>query len=89
MIELIYFILSCYGLTQIIMYGSIFDKIRPNTRFWICPLCIGFWVGIILSSINRYTELFNFNYDVLTIFLLGCLSSGTTYFISTVLKACY
>ena len=32
-----------------------------------------------------YTELFNFNYDVLTIFLLGCLSSGTTYFISMIL----
>ncbi len=85
MINLIYFILCSYGLTQIVMWGKIFDKIRPNTRFWICPMCVGFWVGIGLALVNKYTELFSFDYSTVTIFLLGCLSSGTTYFLSMLL----
>lgn len=27
-------------------YGSIFDDIRPEHKFFSCPLCLGFWVGI-------------------------------------------
>jgi hypothetical protein len=76
---LIYFILASYGLTQILVYGSIFDKIRPNQDFFKCPMCMGFWVGIFLWAINNYTELFIFDYSPITAFLLGCLSSGTSY----------
>jgi len=87
--ELIYFILSAYGLTQILIYGSIFNKIRPS-KSWLsgfgtlfnCPMCMGFWTGAFLFSINEYTELFTFEYNLANLLVLGCLSSGTSYFIS-------
>ena len=39
-------------------------------------------VGTILFGINDLTELFSFSYNLANAFLLGCLASGTTYFIS-------
>ena len=77
--NLLYFILCCYGLTQIFVYGKIFDNIRPKYYFFHCPMCIGFWVGAFLFALNSYTELFTFKYNLANLFLLSCLSSGTSY----------
>lgn len=91
--ELIYFVLTAYGLTQIIICGSIFDKIRPS-KDWLygfgklfhCPMCMGFWTGILLFSINGQTELFTFEYNLFNAFILGCLSSGTSYLLSVLIN---
>jgi hypothetical protein len=83
-VELLYFILSAYGMTQILVYGSIFNKIRPSYHFFHCPMCIGWWVGLFLWAINPFTELFTFDYFILTGFLLACLSSGTSYVLNMV-----
>jgi len=40
---LLVFILACYGLTNILTYGKIFDKIRPKEHFFHCSMCVGFW----------------------------------------------
>ena len=49
--ELLYFILASWGLTQILIYWTIFDKVRPKEGFLgellKCPMCTGFWVGIL------------------------------------------
>jgi len=44
---------------------------------------MGFWVGIILWSINSYTQLFSFDESSVTAILLGCLSSATSYVLAT------
>jgi len=80
---LLYFILCAYGLTQILVYGSVFNKIRPEHHFFHCPMCVGFWVGVFLVGVNRYTELFIFDNNIVNYFLLGCLSSGTSYILCT------
>ena len=54
--EFLYFVLAAYGLTQILVYGNIFNKVRP-TEGWFgellsCPMCTGFWVGVLLFGIN-------------------------------------
>jgi hypothetical protein len=85
-VELIYFVLACWGLSQAILYGSIFDKIRPS-REWLygfgklfhCPMCVGFHIGWFLFVINGFTELFNFEYTVANFFICGWVSSATTY----------
>ena len=82
--DLIYFTLSAYGLTQILVYGTIFKSIRPAYHFFHCPMCIGFWVGIFLWAMNNYTELISFDYSVFTALLMGCLSSGTSYILNMV-----
>ena len=77
--ELLYFILACYGLTQILAFATIFNKIRPNHHFFHCPMCIGFWAGVVLLLLNPFTELFTFDVTLVNALLLGWLSSGTSY----------
>ena len=77
--ELLYFILSCYGLTQILVFSTIFEKIRPTHHFFHCPMCVGFWVGVLLLLLNPFTELFTFDVTLINALVLGWLSSGTSY----------
>ena len=54
--NLFFYTMACYGLCQILMYGSIFNK----PRFWLmkksahmrsllsCALCTGFWCGLVI-----------------------------------------
>ena len=81
--QLVYFSLVCAGLTQILVYGKIFDKIRP-TKGWMgellsCPMCTGFWSGLFLWAANGFTELFTFDYSPVTGLFLGCLGSFVSY----------
>tara|TARA_Y100000593_G_C4259008_1_gene311188 strand:+ start:85 stop:381 length:297 start_codon:yes stop_codon:yes gene_type:complete len=84
--ELIWFILISYGLTQILVYGSILNKVRPSEGFFgelfHCQMCLGFWVGVFLYGISFYTELFTFELNWANALLLGSLSSGTSYALS-------
>ena len=82
--ELLYFILCSFGLTQILVYGNIFNTVRPKHHFFHCTMCMGFWTGVFLWSINDLTELFNFDYNIINMLLLGCLSSGSSYVLSTI-----
>jgi uncharacterized membrane protein len=81
--SLLYFILVCYGLTQILVYGSIFNKIRPKHHFFHCPMCIGFWSGVLVFLISPWTELFTFEPNIINLLLCGWLSSGTSYVFCT------
>ena len=84
--DLLYFLLIAHGLTQILVYGKIFDNIRPTEgrlgQLFSCSMCMGFWSGVFLWVTNDYTTLFNYDFSVLTGFFLGCLSSGSSYIMS-------
>jgi len=86
--ELITFALCAYGLTQILVYGKIFNRVRPKKgtlgELAACPMCIGFHVGWFLMLLSPFTELFNFDVTVANFFLLGWLSSGTSYILNMV-----
>ena len=81
--EFIWFVLTASGLTQILVYGSIFNKIRPSHEsfggFFHCSMCMGFWVGALLCGISPYTELFTFDQSLANFLICGWLSSGTSY----------
>ena len=81
--SLVYFVLIAFGLTQILVYGSIFNSIRPTEGklggLFHCPMCMGFWSGVFLWSVNHFTDLFTFDYSPVTALLLGCMASGTSY----------
>ena len=77
--DLIYFILIAYGLTQILVYSKILSPLRPSAYFFNCPMCVGFWVGAFLVLLNPFTELFTCDVSFVNAFLMGCLSSGTSY----------
>ena len=86
--ELLTFVLCAYGLTQILIYGHIFSKIRPTKgklkKLFSCPMCMGFHVGWFLMLLSPFTELFSFEVSVANYFLLGWLSSGTSYILNMV-----
>ena len=89
LLDLLYFILAAYGMTFIIIHGKIFEDIRPEKDYskkwntlWNCPLCMGFWVGVVLMLLSPYTELFSYDCSFVNGFVLGCLSAGTSYLIS-------
>ena len=81
--SLIIYTLSCIGMTQILVYGKIFDNIRPTTGWWgkllSCSMCTGFWTGVFLWAISPATELFMFDSSIVTAFVLGCYSSAVSY----------
>lgn len=90
MLELVYFILCSYGMTQILLYGDIFNSIRPSKNFlggfgklFHCPMCMGFWTGVFLLGINQHSELFTYDHTFVNFLLLGSLSSGTSYVLCT------
>ena len=80
---LVTYILACYGLTQILVYGTIFDSIRPKQGLWgelfKCPMCLGFHVGWLLAILFSASNLFNIQTNIIDIFILACISSGTSY----------
>ena len=91
--ELLTFILCAYGLTQILVYSDmpLLNKLRPSKQFaggygkvFHCPMCMGFHVGWFLMLLSPFTELFNFDVSVANFFLLGWLSSGTSYILNMV-----
>ena len=79
----IWFCLISYGLTQILVYGKIFDPIRPKSgklgQLLKCPMCTGFWVGLFLWSVKDYTQLFTFDNSFVTGLLLGFAGSAAAY----------
>ena len=77
--SIIYFILCSYGMTQILVFSKLLSPIRPKQYFFHCPMCVGFWVGVVLMLLNPFTELFTFDVSFINALLLGCLSSGTSY----------
>ena len=87
--ELLTFILCAYGLTQITVYGSIFDRLRPTRgifgELFKCSMCVGFHVGWLLLLLSSFTKLFIFDITFVNAFLLGCLSSGTSYILNTII----
>lgn len=90
--EFIFFILISYGITNIIIFGSIFEKLRtilnkisPKLlgKLFSCPLCLSFWVGVGLSLIISTPITYNINHYTL-LFLTGCLTSGCVWLIHTI-----
>ena len=88
--QLLWFILAAYGMTQILVYGNIFNHLRPKKEdyngwgeIFHCTMCMGFWVGVFLFCINGMTELFTFDYTVANLLICGCVSSGASYILNT------
>ncbi len=82
--NLLTFILACYGMTMILVYGKIFEELRNKinsfniemlTYMIKCPMCMGFWSGAFMSLILPVD---------FSVFVAGCISSGTSYLLSRI-----
>ena len=86
--HLLMFILASYGLTLILLYGSIFNDIRPKEgklgQLFKCPLCMGFWTGLFILFISQWSTLFTYEFNLSNALIMSWLSSGTSYFLDMI-----
>jgi hypothetical protein len=97
--NILMFELLAYGITNILVFGSIFkewrafwDRTSPNFfgKLFTCPLCLSTWVGAFLSTLFiflGYTTPF-ISYGItmlpLVVFFDACFTSGCVWIIHTV-----
>jgi hypothetical protein len=92
---IIFWILAGYGMTSILVWGSIFEKarnfIKKYSKFFgdliSCTLCTGTWVGFFMSLIlgglvNTYIEL----PMMPTIFFDGMFTAGAVWMVNTIVE---
>lgn len=92
MLHLIYFLLACWGITQIITLSSIFAPVRRVVTAKIhhkigelisCPQCTGFWVGLGLAFAFPAPEVICWR--PLEVFAQGAISSGVCTILAALL----
>ena len=83
LIDLIFFILITSGLTQILVYGKIFESVRPTTgifgELFRCSLCVGFHVGYVIGFLTKFSGLIEWELQSVDYLILSLISSGTSY----------
>jgi len=92
--ELIIWILAAYGMTQILVYGSIFDTLRDwiktNSTFFgdliSCVMCTSTWVGFFfsLTFFSPTIELVSIPYS--NFFFDGVLASGSVWALNSFIE---
>lgn len=82
--EFIVFLLCSSGLTIILTKSKLFEPIRPKHYFFHCPMCMGVWIGMLLFLLSPFTELFTFDYTILTALCCGWASSVTSWILALV-----
>jgi hypothetical protein len=73
------FCLTCTGTTFILAFGKLFDPIRPRNKFFKCPLCIGFWVGLFWYSYFHAFKVFLMEDSLLGFAIFPFISSIVCY----------
>jgi len=89
---MIFFAFACYGMTNILIWGSIFENqrtwIKKHSKFFgdliSCTLCTGTWVGFFMSLVlggltNQY---FNVPWYI-SLFIDGMFSAGSVWLINS------
>lgn len=83
MVEYLIFILCCAGLTQILCYASILDKIRPTRglfgELFNCSMCVGFHVGYIVFFAFWICNVILFPSLYIGMLVFAFISSYTSY----------
>ena len=92
--ETLIWILAAYGMTQILVYGSIFDKprdwIKTNSTFFgdliSCVMCTSTWVGFFfsLTFFSPTIDLVSIPYS--NIFFDGLLASGSVWALNSFIE---
>jgi hypothetical protein len=95
MFVILFWVLSAYGLTSILIWGSIFDKprdyIKTNNNFFgtliSCVLCTSTWVGFLMSFIfgGLCEKIFNSNYFI-GLFFDGMFTAGSVWAINSIIE---
>lgn len=84
------FCFVCYCITNIVILSSLFDPFRekgPLTDFFRCFMCVGFWVGAILSIYQFFFPLSLF--PTITLFEIpfyAFIGSGSAWLFASLIE---
>ena len=97
--KILIFLILSYGITNIIVFGSIFEFLRKYLnvtsplflgKLILCPLCLSMWVGMFLSVVFNIMScetpmvIFGVKNIPIIIFFDGCFVSGGVWLIHTI-----
>lgn len=77
---MMYYWIAAVGICFIVKYGSILESFRTKTASWFscleklykCCLCMGFWVGLMLTPLLYITD--NYTWELLVYpFTCSCI----------------
>lgn len=66
------------GATVIITLSRLFRWLQDRAKFYRCPLCVGFWVGAFIETLNQYQAQSEY-FEPLEAFKMGCIVSISSY----------
>lgn len=88
-------IFMAYGMTSVIVWGSIFEKqrewVKNNSKFFgdliSCTLCTATWVGFLISLIlgGLSESLLGVNW-ILSIFFDGMFTAGSVWALNAIIE---
>lgn len=95
MIYLIFWAFAAYGMTSILVWGSLFEKPRQYiikySKFFgdliSCTLCTATWVGFFMSILfgGLTVRLFDIN-PLIGVFFDGMFTAGAVWAINTIIE---
>lgn len=93
MIYLLFWMLAAYGMTSILVWGSIFENVREyiklKSNFFgdliSCMLCTSTWVGFFMSLVlgGLCYRMFNVNHYI-GFFFDGMFTAGSVWIINSI-----
>jgi len=78
-IDLAVFVLATWGMTQILVYGGVFDRIRPDAPFFHCLMCVGFHSGWFMFLLFRHAGIQLMEPIIAGMFVFGCIGSAVSF----------
>lgn len=81
--DLVVFILFSFGISNILVYGSIFNKIRPSYSFFHCMMCVSFWASGLSFLLVSLSGILEYELSLLNLFIFSSLGSGTSYILGS------
>jgi len=79
LLNFILFILTSTSLTSILVWGHVFDRIRPDEKFFHCCQCVGFHSGWAVYIIFYFADIVLPGHPIIAWFVYALISSGTSY----------
>jgi hypothetical protein len=92
---LIFWILAAYGMTSILVWGSIFEStrifIKKHSKFFgdliECTLCTSTWVGFFMSLVlGSLSKQFFDNFFIVNLFFDGMFTAGSVWALNAIIE---
>ena len=92
---MLFYILACYGMTSILVWGSIFENqrtwIKKHSKFFgdliSCTLCTSTWVGFFMSlTLGSVSAQYFDTFWLFNLFYDGMFTAGSVWALNAIVE---